>query len=81
MSSTNIIQSAKAHGIMLIPVFENYWEGYGGIDTRLQWEGLPTGEFNRWRFFNKQQCPGCFTQYENYPRPAQSPPRVAATHH
>lgn len=35
-----IIQSAKAHGIMLIPVFENYWEAYGGIDTRLQWEGV-----------------------------------------
>ncbi|HEY5002003.1 MAG TPA: hypothetical protein VII61_02545, partial [Ktedonobacteraceae bacterium] len=61
-----IIQSAKAHGIMLIADFENYWEGYGGIDTRLQWEGLPTGETNRWRFFNKQQCPGCFTQYQNY---------------
>ncbi len=61
-----IIQSAKAHGIMLIPDFENYWEAYGGIDTRLQWEGLPTGETNRWRFFNQQQCPGCFTQYENY---------------
>ncbi len=61
-----IIQSAKAHGIMLIPVFENYWEAYGGIDTRLQWEGLPTGQTNRWRFFNQQQCPGCFTQYQNY---------------
>jgi hypothetical protein len=61
-----IIQSAKAHGIRLIPVFENYWEAYGGIDTRLQWEGLPTGESNRWRFFNQQQCPGCFTQYKNY---------------
>ncbi|WP_052888967.1 cellulose binding domain-containing protein [Thermogemmatispora carboxidivorans] len=61
-----IIQSAKAHNIRLIPVFENYWEAYGGIDTRLQWEGLPTGQSNRWRFFNQQQCPGCFTQYKNY---------------
>jgi hypothetical protein len=61
-----IINSAKAHNIKLIPTFENYWEAYGGIDTRLQWEGLPTGEANRWRFFNQQQCPGCFTQYKNY---------------
>lgn len=61
-----IIQSAKAHNIKIIPVFENYWEAYGGIDTRLSWEGLPTGQANRWRFFNQQQCPGCFTQYENY---------------
>jgi hypothetical protein len=61
-----IIQSAKAHGIMLIAPFENYWEAYGGIDTRLQWEGLGTGQSNRWKFFNQQQCPGCFTQYKNY---------------
>jgi mannan endo-1,4-beta-mannosidase len=61
-----IIQSAKAHGILLIAPFENYWEAYGGIDTRLQWEGLGTGQSNRWKFFNQSQCPGCFTQYKNY---------------
>jgi mannan endo-1,4-beta-mannosidase len=61
-----VIQSAKAHNVKLIPTFENYWEAYGGIDTRLGWEGLPTGESNRWRFFNKTQCPGCFTSYKNY---------------
>jgi mannan endo-1,4-beta-mannosidase len=61
-----IIQSAKAHSIRLIPTLENYWEAYGGIDTRLSWEGLGTGQSNRWRFFNKTACPGCFTQYKNY---------------
>jgi hypothetical protein len=61
-----IIQSAKAHNVMLIPVFENYWEAYGGIDTRLQWEGLSGGQPGRAKFFNKQICPGCFTQYKNY---------------
>jgi Cellulose binding domain/Cellulase (glycosyl hydrolase family 5) len=61
-----IIQSAKAHNIRLIPTLENYWEAYGGIDTRLSWEGLGTGQSNRWRFFNKTACPGCFTQYKNY---------------
>ncbi|NLT54770.1 MAG: cellulase family glycosylhydrolase [Actinomycetales bacterium] len=61
-----VIESAKAHGIRLIPVFENYWEAYGGIDTRLSWEGLTGGHPGRATFFNKAKCPGCFTQYKNY---------------
>ncbi len=61
-----ILSSAAAHNIRVIPVLENYWEAYGGIDTRLTWEGLGTGQANRWRFFNKAACPGCFTQYKNY---------------
>ena len=61
-----IIQSAKAHGIRLVPVFENYWEAYGGIDTRLQWEGLSGGQPGRAAFFDKTRCPGCFTSYKNY---------------
>ncbi|MFC7483161.1 cellulase family glycosylhydrolase [Luedemannella flava] len=63
-----IMKSARDHSIRLIPVFENYWEAYGGIDKRLSWEGLGTGQANRWRFFNKAQCPGCFDQYKNYVR-------------
>ncbi|MFG2040417.1 cellulose binding domain-containing protein [Dactylosporangium sp. NPDC048998] len=61
-----ILYSAAQNNIRVIPVFENYWEAYGGIDTRLSWEGLPTGQANRWRFFNQSACPGCFTQYQNY---------------
>ncbi|WP_377269914.1 cellulose binding domain-containing protein [Peterkaempfera sp. SMS 1(5)a] len=61
-----IIQSAKAHGIRLLPVFENYWEAYGGIDTRLSWEGLSGGQPGRAAFFDKTRCPGCFTSYKNY---------------
>ncbi|MFI5910959.1 cellulose binding domain-containing protein [Dactylosporangium sp. NPDC051541] len=61
-----ILYSAAQHNIRVIPVFENYWEAYGGIDTRLSWEGLGTGQANRWRFFNESACPGCFTQYKNY---------------
>ena len=63
-----VIKSARDHNLRLIPVFENFWEAYGGIDTRLAWEGLPTGYANRWRFFNRQACPGCFDQYQNYVR-------------
>lgn len=61
-----IIESAKAHGVRLIPTFENYWPDYGGADTRLSWEGQATGDANRWRFFRKDLCPGCFTSYKNY---------------
>lgn len=61
-----VMVSAAEHGIRLVPVFENYWEAYGGIDTRLTWEGLGTGQANRWRFFDRSACPGCFTQYKNY---------------
>jgi mannan endo-1,4-beta-mannosidase len=61
-----IIQSAIAHNIRLLPTLENYWTAYGGIDQRLAWEGLPTGDANRWQFFNQTKCPGCFTQYKNY---------------
>ena len=36
-----VMKSARDHYVRLIPVFENYWEAYGGIDKRLPWEGLP----------------------------------------
>ncbi|MGW2397023.1 cellulose binding domain-containing protein [Kitasatospora sp. NPDC001664] len=61
-----VIESAKAHGVRLVPVFENYWEAYGGIDARLRWEGLSGGQPARAAFFDKARCPGCFTSYKNY---------------
>ncbi|MCG8348078.1 MAG: cellulose binding domain-containing protein [Chloroflexales bacterium] len=61
-----IIESARAHNVRLLPVFENYWEAYGGIDERLRWEGLTGGHPDRAVFFDKTKCPGCFTQYKNY---------------
>jgi hypothetical protein len=61
-----IIESARRNNVRLIPVFDNYWEAYGGIDRRLQWEGLSGGQPGRGQFFNKAKCPGCFTSYKNY---------------
>lgn len=61
-----IIESARTHGMRLMPVFENYWEAYGGIDTRLRWQGLSGGQPARAAFFDKSRCPGCFTSYKNY---------------
>ncbi|KAJ3046444.1 hypothetical protein HK097_000854 [Rhizophlyctis rosea] len=61
-----VIEAARRTGIKLIPVFENYWEAYGGIDTRLEWEGLTGGHPGRAQFFDKTKCPGCFESYKNY---------------
>ncbi len=61
-----VIESAKRHGVKLLPVFENYWEAYGGIDARLRWEGLSGGHPARAAFFDKTRCAGCFTSYKNY---------------
>ncbi len=59
-----ILESAKKNNIKVIIVLENYWEAYGGIDTRLQWEGLPgTSHVNRAKFFTHA---GCKQQYKNY---------------
>ncbi|MBN1696736.1 MAG: cellulase family glycosylhydrolase [Spirochaetales bacterium] len=61
-----IMESAKNHGIRIIIVLENYWEAYGGINTRLQWEGLNSGSHEaKARFFTHS---GCKTQYKNYVR-------------
>ncbi|MGI5152966.1 hypothetical protein ACQEVC_42395 [Plantactinospora sp. CA-294935] len=61
-----IIASAGRHGIRLLPVLENYWTAYGGIDARLRWEGLPDGDEHRGAFFDAARCSGCSAQYKAY---------------
>jgi mannan endo-1,4-beta-mannosidase len=59
-----VMKSAKEHGIKVIITLENYWEAYGGIDTRLKWEGLPSGTHAaRAKFYTD---PGCIEGYKNY---------------
>jgi hypothetical protein len=59
-----ILKAAQENGIKVIVVFENYWEAYGGIDTRLKWEGLSgSSHANRAKFFTDE---GCKEQYRNY---------------
>lgn len=59
-----ILESARKNGIKVLIVLENYWEAYGGIDTRLAWEGLPgVSHANRAKFFTNE---GCKEQYRNY---------------
>jgi hypothetical protein len=63
-----VIESARMNHIFLVPTIENYWDAYGGIDKRLSWEGVQNGHPGRWRFFNRQICPGCFDQYKKCTR-------------
>ena len=59
-----ILKSAGDHGVKIIIVLENYWADYGGIDARLEWEGLPSGDHDSRRLFFTD--PGCKEQYRNY---------------
>ncbi|HEX9061533.1 MAG TPA: cellulose binding domain-containing protein, partial [Clostridia bacterium] len=59
-----IMKSAADHNIKVIATLENFWEAYGGIDSRLAWEGLPGKSYaNRAKFFTD---PGCTESYKNY---------------
>jgi mannan endo-1,4-beta-mannosidase len=59
-----IMKSASQHGIKITIVLENYWEAYGGIDSRLAWEGIRESNQNaRSKFFTNA---GCKQSYKNY---------------
>lgn len=61
-----ILESAKKNGLKVIVTLENFWEAYGGIDTRLAWEGLPGKSYaNRAVFFTNQNCKD---DYKNFVR-------------
>jgi len=59
-----IMEAARDNGIRIIITLEGYWEAYGGIDQRLEWEGLASGDHaSRSVFFTDE---GCKEQYKNY---------------
>lgn len=58
------MKTAADHGIWVIITLENYWPDYGGIVSRLKWEGLPTNtNTDRAKFY---MHPGCKEGYKNY---------------
>jgi hypothetical protein len=59
-----VMEAARANGIRIVIVLEGYWEAYGGIDTRLEWEGLASGDHASRSVFFKNA--GCKQQYKNY---------------
>lgn len=61
-----IMETARAKGIRVVVVLSGYWEAYGGIDKRLEWEGLPFGDHRSRSVFFKDE--GCKEQYKNYAR-------------
>ena len=59
-----IMEAARANGIRIVIVLTGYWEAYGGIDQRLEWEGLASGNHASRSVFFKHA--GCKEQYKNY---------------
>lgn len=59
-----IMDSARRNGIKVIITLENYWEAYGGIDKKLQWQGLSSGNHTaRAQYFSNANCRN---QYKSY---------------
>lgn len=58
-----ILNSASNHNIRVIVTLENYWGDYGGIDSRLGWEGLTGGDPGRRIFFTNAPA---ILGYKNY---------------
>ncbi|HZL43925.1 MAG TPA: choice-of-anchor tandem repeat GloVer-containing protein, partial [Verrucomicrobiae bacterium] len=61
-----ILNSASNHNIRLIVALENYWADYGGIDTRLSWEGLTGGDPGRRKFFTNTPAIQGYKNYVQY---------------
>ena len=61
-----ILNSASNHNIRVIVALENYWTAYGGIDTRLSWEGLTGGDPGRRIFFTNPPAILGYTNYVKY---------------
>jgi uncharacterized repeat protein (TIGR03803 family) len=61
-----ILNSASNHNIRLIVALENYWSDYGGIDTRLEWEGLTGGDPGRRIFFTNTPAIQGYKNYVQY---------------
>ena len=59
-----IMEAARRTGIRIVIVLTGYWEAYGGIDQRLEWEGLSSGDHASRSVFFKHD--GCKQQYKNY---------------
>ncbi len=61
-----ILNSASNHNIRVIVALENYWADYGGIDTRLAWEGLSGGDPGRRKFFTNTPAIQGYKNYVQY---------------
>ena len=62
-----ILQSASANGLKLIIALENYWLDYGGIATRLEWEGINIAEHpEQGQFFTNEAAMQGYKDYVAY---------------
>ena len=52
-----VMYSAEKHGIKMILTLENYWEGFGGIDKKLEALGMDSGTHNaRSKWYTNETC-------------------------
>ncbi len=64
-----IVKSAEANGLRLIVALENYWNDYGGIKTRLEWEGIDVsggGAHDQGQFFTNRPAIEGYKDYVEY---------------
>lgn len=62
-----IMDSARRNGIKVIITLENYWEAYGGIDKKLQWQGLSSGNHTaRAQYFSNANCKNQYKVYAEH---------------
>lgn len=62
-----IMDSARRNGIKVIITLENYWEAYGGIDKKLQWQGLSSGNHTaRAQYFSNANCRNQYKAYAEH---------------
>ena len=59
-----IMYCAQRYNIKVIITLENFWDAYGGIDAKLDWAGLSSGDYkSRCEWFTNEECQ---TWYKNY---------------
>lgn len=59
-----IMYCAQKYNIKVIITLENFWDAYGGIDAKLDWAGLSSGDYkSRCEWFTNEKCQ---TWYKNY---------------
>ncbi|MBQ9375414.1 MAG: hypothetical protein IJU04_03640, partial [Ruminococcus sp.] len=62
-----IMNSAKQHGIKMILTLENYWEGFGGIDKKLEALGMDSETHQaRSKWYTNETCKNWYKAYAEH---------------
>lgn len=59
-----IMSCAEKYNIKMIITLENFWDAYGGIDEKLNWAGLDSGNYKaRCEWFTSEKCQSWYRNY------------------